>query len=203
MQEIKCCTKCGSTEIKHIELFTIVDGEYITHEYECACGFRFDGNVSNKTLLTEKELKDLYFHSHSFLTFGDNFKKDPSEWTGYEKYKNYVLAKGIFEIKDVVMNYCPICGTDKIEKTQNGYKCACGFLCEDGEYVLDNCERFKIIARCEIDRRVYAVYKYGYADYLVIAPGTKGIFGFETDEDAIRYFAEKCWWVPVNQLTNF
>lgn len=55
------------------------------------------------------------------------------------------------------------------------------------------------IAMYEISGKIYAVYKYGYADYLIVAPGTKGVFGFETDEDALEYFAEKCG-VPVSQV---
>ena len=59
-----------------------------------------------------------------------------------------------------------------------------------------------IIAKFKAGGRAYAVYKYGYADYFVSAPNCHNVFNFETDEEAIRYFAEKCG-VPVNQVTNF
>ena len=60
----------------------------------------------------------------------------------------------------------------------------------------------KIIAKYKIDGRCYSVLKFGYADYSIVAPGISNVFNFEKDEEAIRYFAERCG-VPVNQVTNF
>lgn len=58
---------------------------------------------------------------------------------------------------------------------------------------------FTIIAECKLNGRIYAVYKYGYADYFISVPNHSNVFGFKTDEEAIRYFAERCG-VPVNQV---